>query len=70
MDKFKVSCSQIQDRPVRRWLFLAWMSAARQYAEEQSGILGKEIAKEQGSRQVRKEGTAQTGLDRHPRVGA
>ena len=45
------------------------MSQAFEYAEEQSGILGEEIAGEQGPRQVCQPRVAEDGLGGCPRVG-
>lgn len=44
--------SKTENRFIRRWLFLAWMSAAEafQSPKEQSGILGEEVTGEQRQR--------------------
>jgi len=41
--------SKAENRFIRTWLFLAWMSAAEafQSSKEQSGVLGKEVTGEQ-----------------------
>jgi len=45
------------------------MSQTFEYAEEQSGILGEEVAGEQGPRQVCQPRVAEVGLGGCPRVG-
>ena len=45
------------------------MSQTFEYAEEQSGILGEEIAGKQGPRQVCQPRVAEDGLGGSPRVG-
>lgn len=53
------------------WLFLAWMSETQafKHAQEQSGVLGEEIAGKQGQGQIRYTRIEKNGLASDPRVG-
>ena len=63
--------SKAENRFIRGWLFLAWMSAAQafQSSKEQSGILGEEVTGEQRQRYICHSRIEKIGVEGHPRLG-